>query len=746
MSQMKVFSWLASCAVASLLLAASTPVSAFEAYRLAPGQTVQLDGAPDEALWQQAPLHDRFYETQPADRILAKMRTEVRLAYDNRYLYIAVIAPDGAADQVRAPFARRDKVTADQDYIGLFLDPSGSGKASQMIYLNARGALSDGSFSDTGGEDMAPDFDVEAVTARFEGGWSAELRIPFASIPYSTLDGGAWKLLVMRNMMREQRYRMYSSPVTRSTNCTLCFAEPVTGLTQLPTGLSWSAAPQLVSRRTREQAGSGPRNSSIEHALSLDVKVRPDSASIVDIAINPDFSQVELDTPQLAGNTRFGLFVTEKRPFFLEGSDMLQSPLRAINTRTIGNPSWGVRYTRREPARDVTLLTARDAGGSVVALPNAYFTGYAPQNVTSHASIARANFKHGALMLGTLATDRTYAHNRGYNRVLGGDFAWQRNSAQRIRGQLLASATTAQADAQGSLALGPRTNGHAAFLDIDHSQERWSAHLGLEDVSDNFRADNGFFAQVGYRDINMLAAAKLGRRGPLNDLNIYVFGSHKVDRDGRLIVANSSIGAWMSGPYDSELDVHVRPLMRTRLARDGEVLGTTRAGFRIGVTPGATLARLTFEIEGGDQLDVAGSRVGKGATMSAYARVRVSDRIELEPTWFASFTDASGGAADGKRLYSEQAAQLNAIFHLGPRDSVRMILQKSRTRRDASLYSIALPARSDSDTASLAYGHTVSLGTAAYAGVTLARGVTPGYLPLRRQNELFLKLSWQLQR
>ena len=128
------------------------------------------------------------------------------------------------------------------------------------------------------------------------------------------------------------------------------------------------------------------------------------------------------------------------------------------------------------------------------------------------------------------------------------------------------------------------------------------------------------------------------------------------------------------------------------------------------------------------------------------ARVRVSDRIELEPTWFASFTDASGGAADGKRLYSEQAAQLNAIFHLGPRDSVRMILQKSRTRRDASLYSIALPARSDSDTASLAYGHTVSLGTAAYAGVTLARGVTPGYLPLRRQNELFLKLSWQLQR
>lgn len=735
---------LALCASLSMLFAAATPVHAFEAYRLAAGQTVQLDGAPTEALWQAAPLHDRFYETQPADKIAAKMRTEVRLAYDNRYLYVAIKAHDSASDQVRAPFARRDKVSADQDYIGLFLDPSGAGKASQIIYLNARGALSDGSFSDTGGEDMAPDFDVEAATVRFDGGWSAELRIPFASIPYSAMDAPTWKLLVMRNMTREQRYRMYSSPVTRSTNCTLCFAEPVTGLAQLPTGLSWSATPQLVSRRTSEQSEGGPRITNVEHALSLDVKVRPDSASIVDIAINPDFSQVELDAPQLAGNTRFGLFVTEKRPFFLEGSDMLQSPFRAINTRTIANPSWGVRYTRREPSRDVTLLTARDAGGSVVALPNAYFTGYAPQDASSQATIARANFKQGKLTLGALATDRTLADDRGYNRVLGGDFAWQRTGAQRVRGQLLASATTAQPDAHGSLSLGPRTNGHAAMLDVDHSEERWSAHLGLEDVSDEFRADNGFFAQVGYRDISGIVARKLGKRGPLNELNVYVFGSHKVDSDGRLILDNSSIGAWMSGPYDSELDIHVRPLVHTRLARDGEVLGTTRAGFRIGITPGATLARLSFEMEGGDQLDVAGSRVGKGATMSAYARVRLSDRIELEPTWFGSFTNASGGAADGKRLYSEQAAQLNGIFHLGPRDSVRMILQKSRTRRDISLYSITLPARSDSETASLVYGHTASLGSAAYAGVTLARGVTPGYMPLRRQNELFLKLSWQL--
>lgn len=726
------------------LLAAGVPAHAFDAYRLAPGQAIALDGVPGEAPWQQAPLHDRFYETQPADRIAAKVRTEVRLAYDAGYLYIAVKAWDGAPGQIRAPFARRDKASTDQDYIALFLDPSGAGKAAQVIYLNARGALSDGNFSDTGGEDMAPDFDVQGASARFDGGWSAELRIPFAAIPYSAADAASWKLLVMRNMTREQRYRMYSSPVPRSANCILCFTEAVAGLAQLPTGPSWSATPQLVSRRTRDQAEGGPRHSKVEHALSLDVKLRPDSASIVDLAVNPDFSQIELDAPQLAGNTRFGLFVTEKRPFFLEGSDILQSPLRAINTRTIANPSWGLRYTRREPGRDLTVLSARDAGGAMVALPNAYFTGYAAQEGSSQATIARANFKLGALTVGALGTDRTLDDGRGYNRVLGTDFAWQRSAAQRVRGQLLLSATTAQPHADGHLRQGPRSSGHAVFLDLDHAEDSWSAHVGLEDIGDDFRADNGFFAQVGYRDINTLLTRKFGRRAALNDVNVYVFGSHRVDTDGKLILGNSSVGAWIAGPYDSELDVHVRPLTRTRLARGGDALDTVRAGLRVGMTPGPVLARLQYEIEGGDQLDVLGTRVGKGATMSAYARLRVSDRIEFEPTWFASYTDASGGADDGRRLYSEQAAQLNGIFHLGTRDSVRMILQKSRTERDPSLYAEALPETSDSATASLVYGHTPSLGTAAYAGVTVARGETPGFSQLRRQNEVFVKLSWQL--
>lgn len=732
-----------ACLLAGVCLHAGG--ASFEARRVqAPVAPPRLDGALDDAIWKLTPAHSQFYETQPQDRIEAKVRTEVMLAYDERNLYVAVRAHDPFEDGIRAPFTRRDKISTDQDFIGLYLDPSGDGKAARMINFNPRGAVADGSFSDASGEDMAPDFDVEVATGRFEGGWTGELRIPFASLAYEASGPAAWKLLVMRNMTRDQRYRMYSSPVTKTGNCNLCFAEPIDGLQQLPSGWNWSATPQFVAGRTRERVAGRPERTESRKELSLDAKLRPDSATTVDLTINPDFSQVELDAPQLSGNTRFGLFVQEKRPFFLEGSDMLQTPMRAISTRTITDPTWGLRYTRREPGLDVTVLSARDAGGGLVQLPNAYYTGFAAQEGSSQATIARVAKRVGGLQVGALATDRSLSDGRGYNRVAGADFNWQRHSGDRVRGQLLYSATTAHPDEQGRLAEGARRNGHAAQLEWSHAAETWSSYLQVEDLSDGFRADNGFFSQVGYRYANTTLIRKLGRNGMLNEFNAYVFADRKLDQEGEVIGQGSSIGVWMSGPLDSELDLHLRPRTVTRLERNGALLETRRAGGRIGFTPGPRLARVQAEFEGGDQIDVEGGRVGRGATVFLYARLRLSDRIELEPNYSVAWTNGAGGSAGRGRLYDEQAAQLNAIFHASPRDSLRMILQQRRTRRDPARYDHPVAERSEGSTVSLVYGHAARLGTAAYLGLTGSRGETPGWAPDQRINEVFLKLSWQI--
>lgn len=725
--------------LASLMLACAPAYAGFEIRPVDNSQSITLDGALDDAAWRSAAVFDQFYETQPGDATAPRVRTEVRLAHDERYLYIGLKAFDADMGLLRAPFTRRDKVTGDQDYLAVYIDPTGGKTAAQFVYVNPRGAFSDGIYTDTAQEDYAPDFDVDVATARFDGGWSAEVRIALSSLPYTRGMEAPWNLLVMRNMSRDQRYKILSGPVPRTSVCMLCFGKPIHGLADLPSGLKWTAMPQLVMRRGYEETAGQPRRHFRDHGLSLDLKLRPGSNTTIDATLNPDFSQIELDAPQLSGNTNFGLFYPEMRPFFLEGSDVLQMPFRAVSTRTISDPAWGLRYTRRDAGSDVTVLTARDAGGGLVQLPDAYFTNFALQDFKSQATVARANFRLPTFSVGGLVSDRTLEDGRGYNRVAGTDFSWQRNDGERLRGQVLLSATTAHADAQGQLQRGPSKTGHAAILEWMREDEDWGYFAATENISDDFRNDNGFFSQVGYRDLAVSLTRKFGSTGPMHVFNVYAQGYQKYDTGDNLITRDAHLGLYTLGPFDTTINLRLRPDNAVRVKRDGELFRTSTVWGAIEAIPGETLANVALVFELGDKVDVDASRLGRGGMVIASARVRPGDRIELEPAYSASWISDQGA-----RIYTEQLAQLNAIYHLSARDTVRITAQRTQVRREPSFYPFPVPALQKSSLGSLVYHHAVRLGTGLYAGVTLAKGETPAHLPKHRQNEAFIKLSWQI--
>lgn len=727
----------------SLLFFSCPATASFQAYRLnTANEIIKLDGNLDDAVWQKAAIHDTFYQTQPFDKVKAKVRTEVKIIYDNTYLYVGIKAFDPSPEMIREPFARRDKVSSDQDFLGLFIDPSGAHKSAQTIYLNARGAITDGVNSDTNGDDFSPDFDFNVATGRFDGGWSAEVRVPFSSVPFNANQTTPWSLLVMRNMTREQRYRMYSGQVTRATNCNLCFSDPIEGLNDLPSGLSWNATPQLVMRHNKEEnAGSSPiKKNSVD--LSLDVKVRLSSATTIDATINPDFSQIELDAPQLSGNTRFGLFVQEKRPFFLEAADIFRTPMNAISTRTISNPDWGLRYTRRDADKDLTILTNHDAGGGLVSLPNAYGTDYTLQNFTSQATDARANFRFGKLTVGGILTDRTIDGTGAYNRVIGPDFGWQVSDNERVRGQILSSATTAQPDGKGHLINGALTTGYAAYLDWYRANDDWSIFLALNDISKDFRADNGFFSQTDFRSTSIDLNKKQGKLGIWNEFQFTFHIGRKLDHQGNLIAADYSPGVWMAGPYDSQLSLSVSPRNSNRVERNGELFQLALARASLSASPSQLFARVAIDTSYGDMIDVAASRLGKGGTVALSARIRPLDRVEIEPNYASSWINGSSGTENGLRLYTEQALQIAGILHFSSKDTMRMILQHAHTSRNASLYSTPVAAIRKRNIGSLIYNHTAGLGTAVFIGITMSNEDTPGFTLKRRQSELFTKLSW----
>ena len=724
------------------LLALLAPAArAIEAYRLAAGEKIVLDGRFDDAPWDRAALHATFYEISPRDKVAAAVATEVRFAYDGKALYAAVRAFDPNPADIRAPYARRDSVLADQDMVALFIDPLGTRKFAHFIRANPRGVIADGLYNeDTGSEDFSPDFEVDVATGRFDGGWTAEFRIPFSSLRYTDPPSAEWSVLVFRNYPRDQRYRMASSPLPRDANCFICLNLPLTGLSDLPSTRHLAITPQLTVRGTRDRTDAG-RGSGNDVVPSIDFKWRPRADVVVDATLNPDFSQVELDTPQLAGNTQFALYFNEKRPFFLEGADILQSPTNAIYTRTVTDPAWGARATRRTERLDWTLLTARDDGGGLVLLPGTYGTGYVLQDAKSLATMGRLRAQVGGMTAGLVLTDRTY-EDGGYNRVFGPDLAWWANGENRVRAQFLESWTTALPDGEGGLAEGPRVNGHAARVDWSHSGAAWRQFLVAADAGGGFRADNGFFGQNGYRSLYSETQRRYLETGPFNEVSPYLNAEYKTDRNRNVIYQQNNLGVQLGLPRATNIWLEWRPNNLVAV-RDGGGL-RKRDQLYVGVesNPFDWFSRLYSELAWGDRVDIANNRVGRGWYFGLSANVRPHRRAEVEYRIDDDTIDSPDAVEGSRRIIHQRAQQVLAIWHFTARDSLRTIWQSSWVKRAASLWEEPVSHREKSDTLSVVYGHRQGIGFTVYVGATVGRSLDADSGSRRRQSEIFAKGSW----
>ena len=732
--------WIAAGLLGVAILAAM-PVWALKAERLGAAERITLDGTLDEPVWRRAQVYDRFWEVFPSDNIEARVRTEMRIAFDGAALYVAVHAFDPNPGDLRAPFARRDNVLADQDMLVLFVDPVGNRKFAHFFRVNPRGSVGDGLFNeDSQSEDFSPDFEFDVVTGRFAGGWTAEFRIPFSSLRFADPPSNEWTVMLFRNQPRDQRYRMSSSKLPRVSTCFMCLNEPLTGLAYLPPARHLALTPNVTVRGVETRDEPLPRRREDEVVPSLDIKWRPRADIIVDATINPDFSQVELDTPQLAGNTQFALFFPEKRPFFLEGADIFESPFRAIYTRSITDPAWGARVTQRTDNFDGTVLVSRDDGGGLVLLPGTYRTDFASQDFKSIASFARGRWQAKGATLGVVATDRSI-EGGSYNRVGGADFAWFATNEHHFRGQVLGSTTTAFFP-NGKLEKGDARSSHAATLDWNLRSPKWDEYLVFEDIGSDFRADNGFVAQSGYRRAYSETARKFIDQWGFNEVSPYMNAEYKTTRHGDLLYQQTNVGVRFGLPRATTIWLEARPNNRIVVRENGPILTRHQGYVGIESNPFPWFARLFAEVAFGDRVDVANSRVGTGYFVSFQASVRPHVRAEVEYRIDSDVIDAKEDVTGSKRILSQSAQQLLALWHFSARDSVRTILQYASIRRSPSLWESPVSGKENSSTASIVYGHRRGIGTTFYLGATFgqARDADSG---IRRDIlEVFAKASW----
>lgn len=713
-------------------------------------EPIVVDGDLTDPGWRGATRVDVWYETNPGDSIPPSVRNVAFLAYDAKGLVAGFEFEDPEPGKIRAPYADRDHVPSDTDYGGLILDTRNDGRTAILFLANPRGVQYD-AVTDDGNETSAPDFFWESAARVTATGWTLEIRVPYTSLRYERAETLTWGILLYRNRPRDYRYQIFSAPMPRDRTCFVCNENVLTGLSGLPPGGAVTAAPYVAARQLtvpREPPGSGLVTEPIDLEAGLDVKWTPSAAVALDATVNPDFSQVESDTAQIATNERFALFYPEKRPFFLEGVDLLSTPVRAVHTRTITSPRWGLRGTGRWGTTSWTAFAGDDRGGGSVVIPGPESSSLAPQDFHSTVAMARARHDVGLSFGSLLVTDRE-VDGGGYNRVFGPDFQLRLGKSDSIVGQVLWSfSRTPHRPDLAEEWDGRKLSGHGIDAYYVHGTETYDWAAEYKDFSPGFRADLGFVPQVGFREGYAEAGRTWRPTGFFRRVRVFALGDYIADRDGGLLSHVVIAGAGFDGAVDSFGQLQLRD-ERVRVGE--EVLPRRVAQLTLQAVPGGPAGRLTLVVAGGEEVDFDNARPGHGGRVTFSGSVRPTDHLELVASAEVRALDVRpDGGGDETRLFTAHAERLKATYTFTARSFLRAIVEYVGTRRNPALYRDPVPEEDGSFAASLLLAYKLNWQSVVYLGygdsrsLELENGSDRG-LDVR-DRQLFLKVSYAFQR
>jgi len=295
------------------------------ALRLA--EAIELDGRLADEVYRTAPPISGFIQQVPHEGTAATEKTDVWVMYDGTNLYVSARCWDSAPpDAWIANEMRRDATQLGQnDTFGVLLDTFHDRRDGVLFFTNALGALGDQQITEerNANGDWNPVWDVK--TSRFEGGWVAEMRIPFKSLRYRPGASQTWGIQ-LRRVVRRLNEWSYLTPVPISaagrdgSQGILRVSEAATlvGLDLPPGSRNLEIKPYALSALTTDHAAAPSINNAHDLSGGVDVKYGVTQNLTADFTYHTDFAQVEADEQQL-NLTRFSLVLPEKREFFLEG-------------------------------------------------------------------------------------------------------------------------------------------------------------------------------------------------------------------------------------------------------------------------------------------------------------------------------------------------------------------------------------------------------------------------------------------
>lgn len=350
---------------------------------------IVLDAKLDEPAWQKATAATEFTQSYPNARQTPTQRTEVRVLYDDAALYVGVKMFDTHPDSIAAQLARRDAGGIYSDWVHVIIDSYYDRRTAFRFTVNPLGVKKDVYASNDGAEDINWDAVWEVETRVDPDGWTAEYRIPFSQLRFGTTRGErVWGFQVMRDIARNNERASFATWVPQEAGFVSRFGN-LTGLVDIPSPRRLEIMPYVSSKLTSapgDEANPFYKSKRFEGSVGGDVRWGMPGGLTLTATVNPDFGQVEVD-PAVVNLSAFETFFPEKRPFFLEGSDVFSFG-NVIRNNDYGGQTF--LYSRRIGRRP-----QRFPGGSGVA----YFD--APEQTTI-AGAAKITGKRGPWTVGVM--------------------------------------------------------------------------------------------------------------------------------------------------------------------------------------------------------------------------------------------------------------------------------------------------------------------------------------------------------
>ncbi len=705
---------------------------------------IRVDGVLNENAWKEALIIPLPYEFYPGENIPAEIETQCRVTFTSTHLYAGFTCADPEPRKIRAHYMERDDAAGfkHEDTVFLYIDPFNDERRSYRFQVNPLGVQVDAFRGEEQGTDYSWDAAWKSAGKITGSGYTVEIAIPFHQLRFPKTEGPmTWGLSAKRYYPRNVYRRFSSHIVDRGVSCAICQFNKISGFQGITPGRDLEISPTLTGSRTDTRENTPPErltkgNVKAEPGISLRWGITPNLS--LNAAVNPDFSNIEADVAQLNINRRYALYYPEKRPFFLEGADFFKTPIRAVFTRTVASPRWGIKFSGKSGKNSTGIFLARDRMNNLIFPSNQGSTAASLDQDTTSAVIRYKRDIGKGSTLGILYTGRM--GDDYHNHVVGTDSYLRLNKKTTFRFQFLHSETDYpdQTAANFQQETGP-FGGNALYAGLRCHGRTWAVDTYYKDIGAGFREDNGFISRADIRQFRCYVQQTIwGKKdGWFNQVGFYEIVEKVWDHQGQTTDSSYELGGFYYGPFNSFLDLSY--LLFTEYYEGiSHNLGKLLSYFSINPRKG-----LTFNASAqiGKSVDYVNNRTARSTLFMPGVLVRFGRHINLDINH--TFEHLSH---HGEKIYTANLTQARAACNFNTRLSVRCTFQYLDISRDPDNYLAPIESKKRTLFTQLLLSYRLSPQTVLFLGYSDNRFGTKSVDLYRTDRTFFLKIgySWMM--